>query len=84
MTVVVIRMSHLGMLDATGAHTLAEIVADLEARGITVIIKGVQPEHRRLLDGVGVFDSLRHERHLMDTLDEAIEHARDHVARVEH
>lgn len=83
-TVVVIRMSHLGMLDATGAHTLAEIVADLEARGITVIIKGVQPEHRRLLDGVGVFDSLRHERHLMDTLDEAIEHARDHVARVEH
>ena len=83
-TVVVIRMSHLGMLDATGAHTLAEIVANLEARGITVIIKGVQPEHRRLLDGVGVFDSLRHERHLMDTLDEAIEHARDHVARVEH
>jgi SulP family sulfate permease len=79
-TVVIIRMSQLGMLDATGAHTLAEITADLEARGITVIIKGVQPEHANLLANVGVFDSLRHENHLMDSLDEAVVHARSHVS----
>lgn len=78
--VVIIRMSQLGMLDATGAHTLSEITRQLEARGITVIIKGVQPEHRDLLANVGVFDSLRHHNHLMDTLDEAIAHARSHVA----
>ncbi|MET0451023.1 MAG: SulP family inorganic anion transporter [Mycobacterium sp.] len=78
-TVVIIRMSQLGMLDATGAHTLTEITAELESRGITVIIKGVQPEHFNLLANVGVFDSLRHENHLMDTLDEAILHARSHV-----
>lgn len=77
--VVIIRMSQLGMLDATGAHTLAEIVAELEARGITVIIKGVQPEHLNLLANVGIFDALRHENHLMDSLDEAIAHARSHV-----
>jgi SulP family sulfate permease len=79
-TVVIIRMSQLGMLDATGAHTLAEITTELEARGITVIIKGVQPEHMNLLANVGVFDSLRHENHLMDSLDEAIVHARSHTA----
>ncbi|CAN5464405.1 SulP family inorganic anion transporter [soil metagenome] len=79
-TVVIIRMSQLGMLDATGAHTLAEITTELEARGITVIIKGVQPEHMNLLANVGVFDSLRHENHLMDSLDEAILHARSHTA----
>jgi SulP family sulfate permease len=78
-SVVIIRMSQLGMLDATGAHTLAEIVSELEARGITVIIKGVQPEHRNLLTNVGIFDALRHENHLMDSLDEAIAHARSHV-----
>lgn len=78
-TVVIIRMSQLGMLDATGAHTLAEITTELEARGITVIIKGVQPEHLSLLANVGVFDSLRHDNHLVDTLDEAIAHARSHV-----
>jgi len=78
-TVVIIRMSQLGMLDATGAHTLAEITTELEDRGITVIIKGVQPEHMNLLANVGVFDSLRHEHHLMDSLDEAIVHARSHT-----
>ena len=78
--VVIIRMSHLGMLDATGAHTLAEIVSDLESRGITVIIKGVQDDHLKLLEGVGVIDELRHENHLMTNLDDAIAHAREHVS----
>ena len=77
--VVIIRMSQLGMLDATGANTLARIAAELEARGITVIIKGVQPEHMNLLTNVGVIDALRHENHLIDSLDEAIAHARSHV-----
>ncbi|MGB3484270.1 MAG: SulP family inorganic anion transporter [Mycobacterium sp.] len=79
-SVVIIRMSQLGMLDATGAHTLAEITSDLEKRGITVIIKGVQQEHRALLQNVGFFKTLRHENHLADTLDEAVRHARRHVS----
>lgn len=79
-SVVIIRMSQLGMLDATGAHTLAEISTELESRGVTVIIKGVRPEHAELLTNVGVFESLRHENHLLDSLDDAIEHARTHVA----
>ena len=81
LSVVIIRMSQLGMLDATGAHTLAEIAEELEARGITVIIKGVQPEHLNLLTNMGIFEALRHENHLMDTLDEAVAHARSHVPR---
>ncbi|MBN3455560.1 SulP family inorganic anion transporter [Mycobacterium sp. DSM 3803] len=83
-SVVIIRMSQLGMLDATGAHTLAEIAAELESRGITVIIKGVRPEHAELLANVGVFESLRHENHLVDSLDDAVEHARTHVAHRPH
>jgi SulP family sulfate permease len=67
--VVIIRMSQLGMLDATGANTLAAIVTELESRGITVIIRGVQPEHLDLPTNVGVIDSL----------DEAITHARSHA-----
>ncbi|MET0702340.1 MAG: SulP family inorganic anion transporter [Mycobacterium sp.] len=80
--VVIIRMSQLGMIDATGAHTLAEIATELETRGITVIIKGIQPAHRDLLTNVGVIEALRHENHLMDSLDEAIAHARRHVESV--
>lgn len=80
-SVVIIRMSQLGMLDATGAHTLAQIARELESRGITVIIKGVQPDHRELLANMGTFDALRHENHLTDSLDEAIAHARSHAQR---
>ncbi|WP_431234249.1 SulP family inorganic anion transporter [Mycolicibacterium psychrotolerans] len=79
-SVVIIRMSQLGMLDATGAHTLAEIAEDLEARGVTVIIKGVRPEHMALLANIGIVDALRHENHLIDSFDDAIAHARSHVA----
>jgi SulP family sulfate permease len=79
-SVVIIRLSQLGMLDATGAHTLTQIVEDLEARGITVIIKGIRPEHRDLLAGVGIIDALRHENHLVENLDDAVAHARSHTA----
>lgn len=79
-SVVIIRMSQVGMLDATGAHTLVEIAEELEERGIVVIIKGVQPQHMNLLTNIGVIDALRHEDHLIDSLDDAIAHARAHVA----
>lgn len=65
---------------AFGAHTLAEIAEDLESRGITVIIKGVQTEHMALLANLGIVDALRHENHLIDSLDEAVAHARRHAA----
>ncbi len=78
-SVVIIRMSQLGMLDATGAHTLAEITEELESRGITVIIKGVQAEHLGLLTNMGIFDALRHENHMVDSLEEAVAHARSHA-----
>ncbi len=81
-SVVIIRMSSLGMLDATGAHTLGTIAEELEARGITVIIKGVQPQHLTLLTNVGAIESLRHENHLIDSIDDAIAHARSHVRNV--
>jgi SulP family sulfate permease len=83
-SVVIIRMSALGMLDATGAHTLAEILTELEARGVTVIVKGVQPEHMSLMTNVGVFESLRHENHVLDSLEEAIAHARKHAVQQAH
>jgi SulP family sulfate permease len=81
--VVILRMPELQVLDATGAQALGEIVEQLEARGITVLIKGPRPEHLKVLDAVGVLDRLAHERHLFDNLDAAVAHARAHVERAE-
>ena len=79
--VVIIRMSQLQSLDATGARIIADLVQALERRGVTVLVKGVQPHHMRLITRVGVLDSLRHQKHLFADLDAAVEHARDHVRR---
>jgi SulP family sulfate permease len=79
--VVIIRMSQLQILDATGARTITDIVQALEGRGITVLIKGIQDRHLRLLTRVGVLESLRHHKHLFTDLAPAVEHARSHVAR---
>lgn len=80
-TVVVLRMSTIQHVDATGAHILADIVHALERRGITVLIKGVQPVHDSLFRNVGVLASLRHHNHLFTDLDAALAHARSHVER---
>lgn len=79
--VMILRLSHVQSLDATGAHALGEIVDELESRDITVLLKGVRPQHRRILEAVGTLDRLAHQRHLFDTLDDALEHAHTHVAR---
>ncbi|EPD83199.1 hypothetical protein HMPREF1529_02569 [Microbacterium sp. oral taxon 186 str. F0373] len=80
-SVVIMRMSQLELVDATGAHMLGEITQTLERRGITVLIKGVQPRHEDLFRTVGVLAALRHHNHLFTDLPSAIAHARSHVQR---
>ncbi|AXJ08341.1 SulP family inorganic anion transporter [Arthrobacter sp. PM3] len=79
--VAIIRLSQLRMLDATGAHALVEVISALELRGVTVLLKGVQPQHLELVTNVGVIRSLRHHKHLFTSLPDAVEHARSHVLR---
>ncbi|GAA5029809.1 SulP family inorganic anion transporter [Microbacterium fluvii] len=80
-SVVILRMSQLELVDATGARVLGDIVTWLERRGVTVLIKGVQPGHEELFRTVGVLDALRHHKHLFTRLEDAVAHARSHVAR---
>ncbi len=81
--VVILRLPELQVLDATGAQALGAIVSELEARHITVLLKGARPDHQRVLHAVGALDELAHRRHLFDGLDAAIAHARSHAAGVE-
>ena len=80
-TVVILRMSQLQVLDATGARVITEMVNALERRGVTVLIKGIQPGHLTVATRVGVIASLRHQKHLFTTLPAAVEHARSHILR---
>ena len=79
--VVVLRMSQLELVDATGAHILTDMVTAFERRGITVLIKGVRDSQAGLFEQVGVLAALRHHKHLFDELPAALAHARSHVER---
>ena len=81
--VVILRLSQLHLVDATGAHSLAEMVTQLEQRGITVLIKGVRPQHLTLMRRLQVFSALRHRNHLFEDLAPAVEHARSHILRID-
>ena len=82
--VVVLRMSRVTTIDATGASVLADTITRLERRGITVLLSGIQAHHERVLRELGVHGRLAHERHLFATTPEAIAHARQHADRVPH
>jgi MFS superfamily sulfate permease-like transporter len=82
--VVILRMSRVTTIDATGASVLADTISRLEGRGVTVLLSGVQAAHERVLRHLGVYDRLAHERHLFDSTPHAIEHARLHAARISH
>jgi anti-anti-sigma regulatory factor len=82
--VVILRMSRVVTLDATGASVLADTIARLEARGVHVMLSGIRPEHAPVLTRLGVFATLASERHVFERTPDAIDHARVHAFRISH
>lgn len=79
MKVVILRMSRVTALDATGALVLKDAVEKLNRRGIAVLASGIRPGQRRALDAVGALDLLRPEGRDYATTPEAIAGARKHL-----
>lgn len=79
--VVVLRLSHLDSVDATGASVLADAIQRLEHRQVTVLLSGVRSNQRPILSRLGVFAQLASDHHEFDSTPAAIAHARDHAHR---
>jgi sulfate permease, SulP family len=77
--VVILRMSRVSTMDATGALVLKDAVEKLHRRGILVLASGVRPGQRQVLGSVGALDLLRHQGREYATTPEAIRAARDHL-----
>ncbi|MEI2784470.1 MAG: SulP family inorganic anion transporter [Candidatus Nanopelagicales bacterium] len=82
--VVILRMSHMSTLDATGAAVLSDTIRGLEARGTTVLVSGLPQRFLPQLEATGIIDDLRTNNHLFDSTPAAIAHARRHVRRDNH
>lgn len=79
--IVILRMSRIHTLDATGASVLGDTIRVLEARGITVLLSGIRPEHDTVFRELGTYRQLAHEGHVFATTPAAIAHARKHLVR---
>ena len=66
---------------ASAAFAIA-LLASLESRGITVLLKGPRPDHLKVLTAVGAIDELAHANHVFDSYPDALQHARRHIERL--
>ncbi|MGW1956104.1 SulP family inorganic anion transporter [Streptomyces sp. NPDC001920] len=77
--VVILRLSRVSTMDATGALVLKDAVDKLKRRGILVLASGIRTGQRQVLDSVGALELLRHDGREYATTPEAIRAARDHL-----
>ncbi len=78
--VVILRLGRVRVLDSTGAVALADLIRHLQHHDVTVLLTSVRDEHLRLLERVGVLDTLVHRNHVLPGIEQALAHARRHVA----
>ncbi|WP_332643507.1 SulP family inorganic anion transporter [Aeromicrobium sp.] len=78
--IVILRMSRVTTIDATGAQVLGDAITKLEHRGITVMLSGITERHHDVLAALGVAQKLRREGLVFPGTPEAIAHARDLLA----
>ncbi|GAA3784475.1 SulP family inorganic anion transporter [Streptomyces coacervatus] len=77
--VVILRMSRVTTIDATGALVLKDVVEKLNRRGIVVMTSGIRAGQRQVLDSVGALELLRLEGREYATTPEAIQGARTYL-----
>ncbi|MEV4542352.1 SulP family inorganic anion transporter [Micromonospora echinaurantiaca] len=74
--VVILRMSRVSTIDATGAQVLGDAILRLQGRGITVLLSGIAPGHDQVLAALGVADQLRRDGLVFPDTPSAIRQAR--------
>lgn len=79
-SVIILRMSRISTIDATGAAMLDDAITRLEQRGIVVLLSGIKPGHERVLTALGSAGRLREAGRVFPDTPYAIAHARDLIA----
>jgi SulP family sulfate permease len=80
-SVVILRMSAVSAVDATGALVLKDAIEKLEHRGMVVLISGIQADHHQPLDALDTVAHLRSAGRVFASTPEAIAAARELLHR---
>ncbi|WP_019709700.1 SulP family inorganic anion transporter [Streptomyces xinghaiensis] len=76
-SVVILRMSRVTTIDASGSLVLKDAIEKLERRGITVLVSGIRDGHHRPLEALGVIGRLDATGRVFASTPEAIAAARE-------
>ncbi|MCX6388687.1 MAG: SulP family inorganic anion transporter [Solirubrobacterales bacterium] len=79
--VVILRMSRVTTIDATGARVLSDAIRHLERRGIVVALSGLTSGHGDVLAAMGASMQTDYEVRNFDTTPQAIEYAREIIRK---
>ncbi|EIE99166.1 SulP family inorganic anion transporter [Saccharomonospora glauca] len=79
MSVLILRMSRVTTIDASGALVLKDAIEKLEHRGVVVYVSGIRDGHHRPLEALGVINRLAAQGRVFATTPEAIAAARAHL-----
>jgi sulfate permease, SulP family len=82
--VVILRMSRVNTLDATGATVLRDTVQQLHRRRVVVLLSGVKDPHWKVLDILGITELIGGPEHIFPETRTAVDHARLHAAGTVH
>lgn len=75
--IVILRMSRVSTIDATGAQVLGDAITKLEKRGIAVLLSGIHPYHDAVMSKLGVAAHLYEQGKVFPDTPSAISHARE-------
>jgi SulP family sulfate permease len=78
-SVLILRMSRIVTVDASGALVLKDIIETVQRRGVTVYLSGIRDGHHQPLEALDVITRLAADGHVFATTPEAIAAARRHL-----
>jgi SulP family sulfate permease len=76
--VVIVDFSDVTLIDTSGAFAVEDLLHRAESSGQRVLIAGLKPQGRKVMEGLGILQSVARE-HVFNTRIEAIQYAADMV-----
>ncbi|MFK7933209.1 MAG: SulP family inorganic anion transporter [Saprospiraceae bacterium] len=81
--VVIFRMDRVPYMDQSGMYAIDEVIDDLQKRGTTVLLTGLNEQPRDQFERVNIIPDEISEEHIFDTFTECYDWVKSHVNNME-
>lgn len=78
--VIIVKMGNVPMIDSSGIHLLEDIVKEMKAEKIEMLISGMQPQILEMLERSGLEQKIGRDK-LFDRFDQALDSAKENILK---